>query len=62
MQKDAPQCAGESSHFERLNAFESSPLGGRSVMTFCFRRNLDIKCGKSCIFILFFFKYSGRAM
>lgn len=29
MQKDAPQSAGESSHFERLNAFESSPLGGR---------------------------------
>lgn len=27
MQKDAPQSAGESSHFERVNVFESSPLG-----------------------------------
>lgn len=54
MQKDAPQSAGESSHFERLNAFESSPLGG-SVMTFCYRRNLDIKCSKSCVFFNFLF-------
>lgn len=50
MQKDAAQSAGESSHFGRLNAFESSPLGG-SVMTFCYRRNLDIKMQqKLCLF------------
>lgn len=49
MQKDAPQSAGESSQFEKLNAFEFSPLGG-SVMTFCCRKNLDIKCSKICLF------------
>lgn len=48
MQKDTLQSAGESSHFWRLNAFESSPLG-ESVMTFCYRKNLDIKCSKSCV-------------
>lgn len=48
MQKDTPQSAGEFSHFGRLNAFESSPLGGR-LMTFCYRMSLDIKCSKGCV-------------
>ena len=53
MQKDAPQSAGESSHFGRLNAVELSPLQG-SVMTFCYRWNLDIKCSKVVSFIFCF--------
>lgn len=53
MREDAPQTAGESSQFEKLNAFEFSPLGG-SVMTLCCRKSLDMKCSKSC---LYFFIY-----
>lgn len=73
MREDAPQTAGESSQFEKLNAFEFSPLGG-SVMTLCCRKSLDMKCSKSCLhfFYVYFYlykyiyvftsKYSRRAM
>lgn len=37
MQKDTLQSAGESTLFRRLNAFESSPLGG-GVMTSLFTK------------------------
>lgn len=50
--EDAPQSAGESSHFGRVSAFESSPLGG-TVMTFYCRTSPDIKCSKSCVTFLF---------
>lgn len=52
MQEDASQSAGESSHFESLNAVESSPFGG--VMTVFLRWDLDLECSKSCILLILF--------
>lgn len=50
MEKDALQSAGESSHFGRLNAFESSPRGG------CYDfllKNLDKKMQQMLSFFYF---------